>query len=83
MRLFNSAAFFLAVIHFGEALDQNAKFDPYVPGELTVNYTRFNGLLTLFLDTNLDVYAPNAAGSFPVLYFMTGLGGNIAPQVHE
>ena len=83
MRLFNSAAFFLAVIHFGEALDQNAKFDPCVPGELTVNYTRFNGLLTLFLDTNLDVYAPNAAGSFPVLYFMTGLGGNIAPQVHE
>jgi len=40
-----------------------------------VNYTSFRQVINPYLDTNLDVYAPDAAGSFPVLYFITGVGG--------
>lgn len=43
--------------------------------EYPVNYTSFRQIINPFLDTNLDVYAPNAPGSFPVLYFITGVGG--------
>ena len=45
--------------------------------EYQVNYTSFRQVINPFLDTNLDVYAPNAAGSFPVLYLITGVGGDI------
>lgn len=49
--------------------------DPFVPGDLLVNHTAYRQVLNLFLDTNIDVYAPNATGNFPVLYFATGFGG--------
>lgn len=45
----------------------------YSPGELPVNHTSFYNALSLFLDTNLEVYAPNAPGNFPVVYFLTGV----------
>lgn len=51
--------------------------DPFVPGDLPVNHTAYRQALSLFLDTNIDVYAPNASGNFPVLYFATGFGGMI------
>ena len=50
-------------------------YDPFVAGPFPVNHTSYLSPLTLFLDTNLDVYAPNAPGAFPVFYFITGLGG--------
>lgn len=56
--------------------DALGKFiDPFVPGDLPVNHTAYRQALTLFLDTNIDVYAPNVPGNFPVFYFVTGFGG--------
>lgn len=52
-------------------------FDPYVPGDYNVNHKTFYSLLTSKLDHNLAVWAPDAAGKYPVLYFNSGLGGLI------
>lgn len=49
--------------------------DPFGEGEFAINHTAYRQALNLFLDTNIDVYAPNATGNFPVIYFITGLGG--------
>lgn len=49
--------------------------DPFGPGEFVVNHTAYRQALNLFLDTNVDVYAPNATGNFPIVYFITGIGG--------
>ena len=43
---------------------------PYTPGRVFVN--RFSHL---GLDHNLVVHAPNATGTFPVIYFSSGFGG--------
>uniref|UniRef100_A0A0P6DNC3 Arylacetamide deacetylase n=1 Tax=Daphnia magna TaxID=35525 RepID=A0A0P6DNC3_9CRUS len=56
--------------------------DPFVPGDLPVNHTAYRQVLNLFLDTNIDVYAPNATGNFPVLYFATGFGAIIPAEAH-
>lgn len=59
----------------GNSADRLA--DLFNPGEFPVNRTAYKQLVTLNLDTNLDVYAPIAAGNFPVFYFVTGFGGNV------
>lgn len=46
-------------------------------GDLPVNHTTFYHVTTLLLDTNLEVYAPNAPGNFPVVYFLTGITGTL------
>lgn len=71
----------LATVAFGknifpaEADDSGRLIDPFVPGDYPINHTAYRQALNLFLDTNIDVYAPNAAGNFPVFYFITGFGG--------
>lgn len=62
------------VIHVDDD-DLSRLIDPFVPGELPVNHTAYRQALSLFLDTNIDVYAPNSTGNFPVFYFITGFGG--------
>jgi hypothetical protein len=57
------------------AVPKDGRYDPFTPGDLPVNHTSFLSPLTLFLDTNLDVYAPNAPGAYPLFYLITGLGG--------
>ena len=54
---------------------ENRAVDPFVPGQYPVNYTAFNQIINHFVDLNVDVYAPNAPGDFPVMYFITGFGG--------
>lgn len=49
--------------------------DPFTPGEYPINHTTILNALNIFSDTNLDVYAPNVPGHFPVFYFVTGLTG--------
>ena len=36
-----------------------------------------NSILTTNLDHNLVAWLPDAAGSFPVIYFNTGVGGMV------
>lgn len=50
--------------------------DPFVPGEHPVNNTLILNAITIATDTNIDVFAPNTPGDFPVFYFVTGLAGN-------
>jgi chlorophyllase len=57
--------------------DLGRLIDPFVPGDYPINHTAYRQALSLFLDTNIDVYAPNATGNFPVFYFTTGFGGSI------
>ena len=57
--------------------DFDRLIDPFSPGEYPINHTAYRQALSLFLDTNIDVYAPNATGNFPVFYFITGFGGII------
>nr|CAH0100765.1 unnamed protein product [Daphnia galeata] len=56
--------------------------DPFSPGEYPINHTAYRQALSLFLDTNIDVYAPNATGNFPVFYFITGFGGLVPAEAH-
>lgn len=49
--------------------------DPFENGEFPVSHTIYRQVTSLSLDTNLDVYAPNSTGNFPVFYFVTGFGG--------
>lgn len=56
--------------------------DPFGEGEFAINHTAYRQALNLFLDTNVDVYAPNATGNFPVIYFITGLGGIVPAEAH-
>jgi len=77
MKFIAFLAICLTLLAIGGALSPSTRSDPYVLGELPVNYTEFLSPLTLFLDTNIDVYAPNAPGTFPVLYLITGFGGVI------
>ena len=69
------ALFFMLISVLSVALAENKAYDPFLPGDYPVNYTSILGPLTLFLDTNIDVFAPNAPGNFPVLYFFSGLAG--------
>jgi hypothetical protein len=68
-----TVAFARNIFPASEELDR--LIDPFVPGEYPINHTAYRQALNLFLDTNIDVYAPNATGSFPVFYFITGFGG--------
>jgi hypothetical protein len=62
------------IIHVDDD-DLSRLIDPFVPGDYPINHTAYRQALTLFLDTNIDVYAPNSTGNFPVFYFITGFGG--------
>jgi hypothetical protein len=72
-------AYILAAICLESAvalsLENRAIVDPFSPGSYPVNSSLFAQIINPFLDLNLDVFAPNAPGNFPVLYFITGLGG--------
>lgn len=54
----------------------------FSPGELPVNHTTFYNALTLFVDTNLEIYAPNVPGDFPVMYFLTGITGIVFDSIN-
>merc|ERR1711970_283190 len=51
--------------------------DPWNDGPFQTKHKLYNGFLNNGLDHELDVWAPNGAGSFPVIYFLGGLGGII------
>lgn len=57
------------------SVEDRAVVDPFVLGDYPVNSTAFQQIINPFLDLNLDVYAPNAPGNFPVFYFVSGFGG--------
>jgi hypothetical protein len=77
MRSIISISIFISVFYLPASLSKSVSedYDPFVAGPFAVNHTSYLSPLTLFLDTNLDVYAPNATGAFPVFYFITGFGG--------
>jgi len=52
-------------------------FIPWAAGPYTPTHKLYNGLVISGLDHELDVWMPDAAGSFPVLYFLPGFGGAI------
>merc|ERR1739838_482449 len=54
--------------------------DPFTPGPHPVKHQLYNRFLNNGLNHELDVWAPASEGTFPVLYFMAGLGG-IVPGV--
>ena len=49
--------------------------DPFAPGPLQVNESAYYQIINPSLDHNLNVFAPNEPGSFPVYYFITGFAG--------
>jgi len=51
--------------------------DPWADGPYNTEHKLYNGFLNNGLDHELDVWAPTAAGSFPLLYFLGGLGSMI------
>ena len=48
---------------------------PYAQGPNPVKHVTFNGIFNAELDHNLGIWAPNKPGSYPVIYFITGLAG--------
>lgn len=48
---------------------------PYTNGPHPVKHKTFNGIFNAELDHNLAVWAPDDPGSYPVIYFITGLAG--------
>ncbi|EFX74152.1 hypothetical protein DAPPUDRAFT_109234 [Daphnia pulex] len=69
------------IIHVDDD-DLSRLIDPFIPGDYAINHTAYRQALTLFLDTNIDVYAPNSTGNFPVFYFITGFGGIVPAEAH-
>ena len=67
-------ACFLATAISVMAVENHAIIDPFYPGDYPVNSSVFAQIINPFLDLNLDVFAPNAPGNFPVFYLITGLG---------
>ena len=49
----------------------------YQPGPHTVKYNQYNSLFIWGLDHSVDVWAPEGEGTFPVIYFVTGVAGRI------
>ena len=58
--------FFLVPI----ALFQAEAFEPYERGPYEVTRISYSSLFNQGLQSNLRVWAPNAPGNFPVLYFL-------------
>ena len=57
--------FFLVI-----ALFQAEAFEPYERGPYEVTRISYSSLFNQGLQSNLRVWAPNAPGNFPVLYFL-------------
>ncbi len=55
---------------FGQNLD-----NPYEAGPYEVKRTSVISILNPGLDHNIEIWAPNVEGMFPVVYFMSGVGG--------
>jgi len=75
-------ACFLATAISVMAVENHAIIDPFYPGDYPVNSSVFAQIINPFLDLNLDVFAPNAPGNFPVFYLITGLGATIPVQAY-
>ena len=69
------AAHFLTSVIGVSDVGNRVIVDPFFPGDYPVNSSVFAQIINPFLDLNLDVFAPNAPGNFPVFYLITGLGG--------
>ena len=52
------------------ALFQAEAFEPYERGPYEVTRISYSSLFNQGLQSNLRVWAPNAPGNFPVLYFL-------------
>jgi len=51
--------------------------DVYQPGPYEVNHKLYYGLFNAGLDHDVDVWAPTAEGSFPIIYFIPGIAGKL------
>ncbi len=47
----------------------------YQPGPFTVQHTIYLSLFNVGLDHNVDVWAPDGSGEFPVVFFIPGFTG--------
>jgi hypothetical protein len=47
----------------------------YQPGPYITKHKQYNSLFIWGLDHSVDVWAPAGDGTFPVVYFITGLAG--------
>ena len=68
---------FLLVVTLLAALARTStsEVDVYQPGPYSVKHNIFVSLFTWGLDHNVEVWAPEAEGNFPVIYFIPGLAG--------
>lgn len=57
--------------------------DPFQRGEFATAAVEYRQIANLQLDHNLRVFAPNATGNFPVLYYSTGVAGTVTPLAYE
>jgi len=55
----------------------STQLDPWTDGPFQPKHKLYNGFLNNGLNHELDVWAPDDAGKFPVIYFLGGLGGII------
>jgi len=49
--------------------------DIYQPGPFEVQHKLYFSLFNFGLDHDIDVWAPQAAGSYPIIYFIPGIAG--------
>ena len=59
--------------------------DIYQPGPYSVQHELYLSIFSIGLDHNIDVWAPDGPGEFPVIFFVpgfTGLGFHTAVVSH-
>jgi len=66
---------YLLLLGLLSLLSLSSANDIYSPGPYEVEHKLFLSLFQGGLDHNLDVWAPKAEGTFPVIYFIPGLAG--------
>ncbi|CAL4062783.1 unnamed protein product, partial [Meganyctiphanes norvegica] len=47
-------------------------FNPYEDGPFTIQHVHVGSLFQPGLDENLDIWAPTEAGTYPIMYYLTG-----------
>ena len=73
-----SLAFLLAAVL--ETVSSTA--DIYQTGPHPVKHKQYNSFFIWGLDHTIDVWAPSGEGTFPVVYFVTGLAGLILLSIN-
>ena len=71
MKSLSAAVFVLATA----CLSSTRAQDIYEPGPYTVQHVYYLNLFNLGLSHNIDIWAPDAPGEFPIIYYVPGVTG--------